>query len=86
MSDQLNEISTDTGCPRCGSPDIQPVKFTWWGGLLGPKLLNHTKCTECRYTFNSKTRRSNTPGIIIYSAVLFAVAFLLFYMLRTSFR
>lgn len=86
MTDQLKDILTDTGCPKCGSPLVQPVKYTWWGGLLGPKLMHHTRCTECKYTFNSKTRKSNTANIIIYSVVLFVIAFALFFMLRVSFR
>lgn len=82
MSDLLNDISAESGCPKCGSPLVQPVKFTWWGGILGPKLFNHTKCTACNYYFNSKTRRSNTPAIIIYSVVLFAFVFVVFYMIN----
>ena len=82
MTDHLNEIAPDTGCPKCGSLFTSPVKFTWWGGVLGPKLFHHTKCNECKYVFNSKTRKSNTTAIVIYSVVLFAVAFAVFYMLR----
>lgn len=82
MTDHLNDISPDTSCPKCGSPFTEPVKFTWWGGLLGPKLLHHTKCSECKYRFNSKTRQSNTTGIIIYSVVIFVIVFAVFYMIR----
>jgi transposase-like protein len=83
MSDQLNEFSTEQGCPKCGSPLVEKVKYTWWGGLIGPKLLHHTKCAECKYTYNSKTRQSNTTGIVIYSIVLFAIAFAVFFALRS---
>ncbi len=86
MSDQLNEFSTETGCPKCGSPLVTPVKYTWWGGLLGPKMFHHTKCEMCKYRYNSKTRKPNTTAIIIYSVVLFVVAFAVFYYLRTSWR
>jgi len=82
MTDHLNEIAPD-GCPKCGSSLVSPVKYTWWGGLLGPKLFHHTKCNECKYTFNSKTRKSNTPAIIIYSVILFVVAFAVFYAIRS---
>lgn len=81
MTDQLNQFENVNGCPKCGSPFVEKVKYTWWGGLLGPKMLNHTKCAECKYTFNSKTRQSNTNAIIIYSVVLFAIAFAVFYFL-----
>lgn len=82
MADQLNEFSNETGCPKCGSGLISPVKYTWWGGLLGPKLLHHTKCENCGYRFNSKTRQSNTTAIIIYSVVIFVVFFAVVYLIR----
>jgi uncharacterized protein (DUF983 family) len=74
MSDQLNEFVHEDGCPKCGSGIISPVKFTWWGGILGPKMLHHTKCEACGYRYNSKTRKSNTTPIIIYSVVILVIA------------
>ncbi|MBK7884146.1 MAG: hypothetical protein IPJ81_10395 [Chitinophagaceae bacterium] len=82
MTDHLNNFSEETGCPKCSSLLIKPVKYTWWGGVIGPKLLHHTKCEECKYTFNSKTRKSNKNGIIIYSVIVFVVFFLVFFFLR----
>ena len=71
-------------CPRCGAPAAKPVKFSWWGGLIGPKILNHHKCEACKFTFNGKTGKSNNTAIWIYSIVCFAIAaavgFLLFAM------
>lgn len=86
MKDYLSEISGDHDCPKCGSENIKAVKYTWWGGVLGPKLFHHTKCQDCNFLFNSKTRRSNTTAIIIYSVVIFVVAFAAFYAFRNSFR
>lgn len=83
MQDQLNEFSLETGCPKCGNKSVSKVKYTWWGGVLGPKMLHHTKCDSCGYTFNSKTGKSNTPGIIIYSVILFIAAFAITYFIRT---
>ncbi len=82
MADQLDEFNNETGCPKCGSGIISPVKYTWWGGVLGPKLLHHTKCEACGYRYNSKTRKPNTTGIIIYSVAIFVVAFAAYYFLR----
>jgi len=84
MTDHLNEINTDAGCPKCGSPFVEKVKYTWWGGVIGPKLLHHTKCAECKYRFNSKTRQSNTTGIIIYSVVVFVIVFAVVFLLRRN--
>lgn len=60
-------------CPRCQRPDPEKVKFTWWGGLLGPKMLSHVKCRQCGLAYNGKSGQSNTTGIVIYSIVVFVV-------------
>jgi hypothetical protein len=70
-------------CPQCGGANAQPVKFTWWGGVLGPKLLHHVKCVQCSAQYNGKTGQSNTRGIVIYSVVagviaLFFIGFIFF--------
>lgn len=83
MQDRLNEFNNETACPKCDSKTVSKVKYTWWGGVLGPKLLHHTKCATCSYTFNSKTGKSNTTGIVLYSVVLFVVAFAAWYFIRT---
>ena len=56
-------------CPKCGG-SAEKVKFTWWGGLLGPKLLSHVKCTGCAYKYNGKSGKDNTTGIVIYSVIV----------------
>jgi uncharacterized protein (DUF983 family) len=77
-------------CPKCKASNAEKISFTWWGGLLGPKILKHVKCLSCGTKYNGKTGRDNTTGIIIYSLVvgvavfflmlvLFAVAGLLLY-------
>ncbi len=53
-------------CPRCRSGHLHRPSFTWWGGLLGPKLLNHTVCGACSLGFNAKTGKSNSTAIGIY--------------------
>jgi len=40
--------------------------FSWWGGLVGPMLLTHVKCPQCRTKYNGNTGRSNAKGIAIY--------------------
>ena len=68
-------------CPRCGQFNTKPVHFSWWGGVVGPKMLNHTKCHSCGFTFNAKTGGSNTRGIVIYSLVLLALGIFLLVVL-----
>lgn len=57
-------------CPQCGGSKAEKVRFTWWGGILGPKILTHVKCQECGKAYNGKTGRENTTGIVIYTAVV----------------
>lgn len=64
-------------CGRCQSTDVDRMRFTWWGGLLGPKVLNHVKCNRCGATYNGKTGKSNTTAIAIYMLVLLAVFFII---------
>jgi hypothetical protein len=66
-------------CPKCGTPDPERVKFTWWGGLLGPKLLSHVKCVGCKTAYNGKSGASNTQSIIIYSLVALVIVFFIFF-------
>jgi len=68
-------MATYAQCPQCGDSSAQLLKFTWWGGLIGPKLLTHVKCSQCGNKFNGKTGKDNTLGIAIYMA---GVAFLVF--------
>ena len=60
-------------CPKCGSTEADKVGFTWWGGVLGPRLLSHVKCRQCGTGYNGKTGKSNTPAILIYSLVVLAI-------------
>lgn len=65
-------------CPQCNRPDPEKVGFSWWGGLIGPRMLTHVKCRWCRKTYNGKTGKDNTTGIVIYSIVVFVIFFGLF--------
>jgi hypothetical protein len=56
-------------CPRCGDHRHKPVGFTWWGGVLGPKLMHHVRCLTCATAYNGRSGRYNTTGIVIYTIV-----------------
>ena len=56
-------------CPNCDSGRATKVGFTWWGGILGPRLFSHVKCNDCGTTFNGKTGKSNNGAIAIYVIV-----------------
>lgn len=68
-------------CPNCGSTHVEMPSFTWWGGAVGQKLLNHVKCQDCSYTYNAKTGKSNTTAIVIYQVVALVIVLGLLYAL-----
>jgi hypothetical protein len=61
------------------------MKFTWWGGVLGPKILSHVKCPGCGFGYNGKSGRENTVGIAIYCVVVAAVVMAFFVVLVAAF-
>lgn len=69
-------------CPKCGSTNVQKMRYTWWGGAIGPSLLTHVRCQACGYAYNGKTGNSNTPSIIIYSVVVFVIFIIILVLLR----
>lgn len=56
-------------CPNCASEQAETIGFTWWGGIVGPKMFTHVKCTKCGTTYNGKTGKSNQTAIAIYVAI-----------------
>lgn len=66
---EVRAVNQHLPCPNCRQAVGQPVGFTWWGGILGPKLFNHVRCPACRYEYNGKTGQSNTTAIIMYLVV-----------------
>jgi len=70
-------------CPKCGSTDINKIGYTWWGGALGPKMLNHVKCNHCGTTYNGKTGASNTMTILLYNLAVIIVAILIYLLLNS---
>lgn len=81
--DKLVDVLNEDGCPQCNSLHVKPVGYTWWGGVIGPRLLKHTKCADCNFTYNRNTRKSNTTPIIIYSIVLAAIGLAVVFMFRS---
>ena len=61
-------------CPKCNGA-AERLKFTWWGGVLGPRILSHVKCQSCGHKYNGKAGKDNTMGIVIYSAIVAILVF-----------
>ena len=62
-------------CPQCGSLNADKIRYTWWGGALGPAIMTHVKCQNCGTQFNGKTGKSNQTNILIYFVATFIIAF-----------
>ena len=74
-----------TPCPRCGDRFAKKVKFTWWGGVVGPGLLKLVKCPSCGGQFNEKTGKSALTAIIVYVVTVNLVVLgLLLWFVRTA--
>lgn len=72
-------------CPHChGDGEPRQLGFTWWGGVIGPKLLHHVECPRCLRGFNGRTGRSNTAAIAIYMAVVCAVGLALVFAITRA--
>jgi len=69
----MSPYGAAVACPKCGDPRSTKVSFTWWGGLLGPRMLTHVKCMGCGTGYNGKTGKYNTTGITIYCLVAFGI-------------
>lgn len=79
----LNQPTNENGCPQCGSGNVDSVSYTWWGGVIGPRIFHHTKCKGCGYTYNSKTRKSNNTNILLFSLIGVVVGLALVFLFRS---
>jgi hypothetical protein len=62
-------------CPACGEPgNATRIRYTLWGGLIGPAMLCHVRCENCGTAYNGQTGNYNTVGIIIYLSIGLAIA------------
>ena len=62
-------------CPQCGQSNAKKVRYTWWGGAVGPNMFTHVKCQNCGTQYNGKTGKSNQQNIIIYFLVSLVISF-----------
>lgn len=61
-------------CPECGCPGhAEKVRYTFWGGILAPKLFSIVECNKCGTRYNGKSGNHYTVGMIIYLVVAFLI-------------
>jgi phage FluMu protein Com len=56
-------------CPECGSRDATKVRYTLWGGAVGPLLISTVRCNECGTQYNGKHGDYNTIRIVLFVGV-----------------
>lgn len=61
-------------CPKCGAADATRVRWTFWGGMIGPMLINTVRCNDCGTQYNGNHGDYNTVRILIYVLVTLALA------------
>ena len=65
-------------CPNCGERgDAYRVSWTLWGGFVGPWVLTHVRCNSCDTTYNGKTGKDNTLGIVLWIVIPAAIGLML---------
>lgn len=67
-----------SGCPACGSRNSKRISWTWWGGVIGPRMFSHVRCNQCGTAYNGKTGNYNTTAIAVYLGVSFLVGLVVF--------
>jgi hypothetical protein len=68
-------------CPTCRQTFTPvPLGFTWWGGMIGAKIINHCECPSCHTRFNGRTGKPNDTAILLYVLISGALIGLLAYM------
>ena len=60
-------------CPYCSHESADRVKFTPWGGIVGPFVLSLVKCTGCGSQYNGKSGNKVERAIRLYTLVTMAV-------------
>ena len=56
-------------CPYCRHDAADRVKFTPWGGVIGPFLLSLVKCTGCGGQYNGRSGGKVERAIRVYTFV-----------------
>jgi hypothetical protein len=60
-------------CPICRKEEATPVRFTPWGGVVGPMVFSLVKCDGCGLQFNGKNGQRVEKGIKVYTWVTLLV-------------
>jgi uncharacterized protein (DUF983 family) len=56
-------------CPNCGHDEATRVHWTFWGGMIGPAIINTVRCGMCGTNYNGNHGDYNHARIAIYMVV-----------------
>ena len=56
-------------CPGCGNDEAARVHWTFWGGMIGPAIINVVRCHRCGVSYNGVHGDYNGGRIAIYIVV-----------------
>ena len=56
-------------CQRCPAGHTSPLRFSWWGGLVGPWLLSYVHCHECGASYSTRSGRAAWGGMLLIFAL-----------------
>jgi len=62
-----------SSCPFCAGQATQRVRFTAWGGVIGPFFMSLRKCACCGGQFNGRTGRCVKKAIRVYTLATLVV-------------
>jgi hypothetical protein len=64
-------------CPCCAGETFARVRFTLWGGALGPALLSLVRCAACGVQYHGKKGTRVEKSIRLYTCVMFGLLIML---------
>jgi hypothetical protein len=57
-------------CPKCGGKDVVRIRWTPWGGFLGPLLFRLVRCLDCGSRHAARTKASERQVIGSYLRIV----------------
>jgi hypothetical protein len=72
-------------CPYCKTDKAQRIRFTPWGGVIGPALLSLVKCAGCGGHFNGRSGRCVKGAIKLYTLTMLMALVVLMAFIMYSF-
>jgi hypothetical protein len=60
-------------CPCCAGNTSSRIRFTLWGGAIGPALLSLVQCATCGIHYNGKHGTRVEKTIRLYTCIMFTL-------------